>query len=47
MWSFRPKVDSPEVASSALVKVDSTDDNQHFTTPVSYTHLTLPTSDLV
>ena len=25
MWSFRPKVDSPVVASSALVKVDSTD----------------------
>ena len=34
MWSFRPKVDSPEVASSALVKVDSTDDNQHSTTPL-------------
>ena len=26
MWSFRPKVDSPLVASSALVKVDSTDE---------------------
>ena len=34
MWSFRPKVDSPEVASPALVKVDSTDDNQHSTTPL-------------
>ena len=34
MWSFRPKVDSPEVASSALVKVDSTDDNQRSTTPL-------------
>ena len=26
MWSFRPKVDSPLVASSALVKVDSADE---------------------
>ena len=34
MWSFRSKVDSPEVASPALVKVDSTDDKQHFTTPL-------------
>ena len=34
MWSSRPNVDSPEVASPALVKVDSTDDNQHSTTPL-------------
>ena len=33
MWSFRPKVDSHEVASPALVKVDSTDDKQNSTTP--------------
>ena len=33
-WSFRPKVDSPEVASPALVKVDSTDNKQHSTTPI-------------
>ena len=33
MWSFRPKVDSPGVASPAL-KVDSTDDKQHPTTPL-------------
>ena len=33
MFSFRPKVDLPEVASPALVKVDSTDDKQHSTTP--------------
>ena len=34
MWSSRPNVDSPEVASPALVKVDSTDDKQHSTTPL-------------
>ena len=34
MWSFRPKVNLPEVASPALVKVDSTDDKQHSTTPL-------------
>ena len=34
MWSFRSKVDSPEVASPALVKVDSTNDKQHSTTPL-------------
>ena len=33
MWSFRPKVDLPEVASPVL-KVDSTDDKQHSTTPL-------------
>ena len=27
-------MDSPEVASSALVKVDSTDEKQHSTTPL-------------
>ena len=32
MWSFRPEVDSPQVASPALVKVDSTDDKQHCST---------------
>ena len=32
MWSFRPKVDSPEVVTLVLVKVDSTDDKQHSTT---------------
>ena len=34
MWSFRPKMDSPEVTSPALVKVDSTDDKQRCTTPL-------------
>ena len=35
MWSFRPKVDSPEVvASPGLVRDDSTDDKQHSTTPL-------------
>ena len=34
MRSFRPKVDSPEVASPALLKVDSTNDKQHSTTPL-------------
>ena len=34
MWSFRPKVNSPEVASPALVKVDPTDDKQRSTTPL-------------
>ena len=34
MWSFRSKVDSPEAASPAPVKVDSTDDKQHSTTPL-------------
>ena len=34
MWSFRPKVNSPEVASHTLVKVDLTDDKQHSTTPL-------------
>ena len=34
MWSFRPKVNSPEVASHTLVKVDPTDDKQHSTTPL-------------
>ena len=33
MWSFRPKVDSPEVvASPGLVRDHSTDDKQHSTT---------------
>ena len=34
MWSFRPKMDSPEVALPTLVKVDSTNDKQHSTTPL-------------
>ena len=33
MWSFRPKADSPEVASPALV--DPTDEKQHSTTPLT------------
>ena len=32
MWSFRPRVDSPKVASPGLFKVDSTDKKQHSTT---------------
>ena len=35
MWSFRPKVDSREVASPGLVKVDSTDDKLYSTTPLT------------
>ena len=37
MWLFRPKVDSPEVASPDLLKLlfDSIDDKQHSTTPLS------------
>lgn len=32
MWSFRPKVDSPNVAPTGVIKVDSTSDKQRSTT---------------